>query len=306
VGYSRPSFGRNDFYVKTISRLTDDFDRLVVELYKLKAGVEKGDQYVSNALEVSGLQMNWSRGQQSVKILFLIGNGNVDTGSSDYRSVADEIRESGISLVPVYCLRQRRLNDELGWELIGRVSGIPYETIWATRRDPFVVAGQGTEQLMELHRELNRLVVPTGKEGQRAYEEMKSCDNRAMMYLPHNYEDRLYHRISPGYLKQMTSWDMVSDERIGRGNLPEMDEKTLVADSIRIMDGNSLVSMLEKSRAERIRVLARIREKLPLQRQAGVNGILLGDGLVTEHVLERVVLKQIVRQCGLKGLVPAR
>ncbi len=306
VGYSRPSFGKNDFYVKTLSKLTDDFDELAFELNKLKTSIEKGDQFVSNALEVAGMQMNWTKEKQAVRLLFLVGNGNVDTGSSDYRTVTDEIRESGIQLVPVYCLRQRELSDEAGWEQIGRISGNSYEQIWITKRDPFITAGQGTDQLKKLHYELDKLALPVGKEGQREYDEMKSCDDHSLGYLPHNYEDRLYYRISKKYLDGMAPWDLVSDTTITTARLSVMEDIELAADSINGMSGSRLAVLLEKMRTDRRKVISQMRQTLPVRRQSMINGMLLGNGLITDHVLERIVLFHIVKQCQAAGITPVR
>lgn len=42
VGFSRPSFGKDNAYVRVLSRLTHDFDSLAYELYKLNHPLKKG------------------------------------------------------------------------------------------------------------------------------------------------------------------------------------------------------------------------------------------------------------------------
>lgn len=196
VGFSRPSFGKSSAYVKVLSRLTDDFDQMAADLWKLKPEVEKGDQFVSNALEKAGFEMNWSKSKDAVKIMFLIGNGNVNTGSSDYRSVVTSITNKGIHLVPVYCMRTKQTRETDGWQQIGRMTGYFYEPVWITKNEPLIKPVPATEKLISLAKELNKQVVPYTKIGVEKFNNITTCDQKALLLSPVAFENRFYYRIS--------------------------------------------------------------------------------------------------------------
>ena len=84
VGFSRPSFGKNNAYVKMLSDLTDDLDHVAAELYKLKPCIEKGDQIVSAALNTAIADASWSKDEQATKLIFVVGNGMVTANGYEY------------------------------------------------------------------------------------------------------------------------------------------------------------------------------------------------------------------------------
>src|SRR6476620_9787998 len=49
VGFARPSYGKENYYVKVISDLTHDIEGLTHELLKMRTQIEKGDQFVGPA-----------------------------------------------------------------------------------------------------------------------------------------------------------------------------------------------------------------------------------------------------------------
>ena len=60
IGFSRPSFGKENSYVKILAPLTPNFDLVEMELYKLRPSIEKGDQIVSEAIRTAVNGMSWS------------------------------------------------------------------------------------------------------------------------------------------------------------------------------------------------------------------------------------------------------
>ena len=67
VGFSRPSFGKNNYYIKTLVDLTSDFDLVANSIYNIKPSVERGDHFVGAAISHSVNQLNWSNEDPSSK-----------------------------------------------------------------------------------------------------------------------------------------------------------------------------------------------------------------------------------------------
>lgn len=292
VGFSRPSFGKSSAYVKVLSRLTDDFDQMAADLWKLKPEVEKGDQFVSNALEKAGFEMNWSKSKDAVKIMFLIGNGNVNTGSSDYRSVVTSITNKGIHLVPVYCMRTKQTRETDGWQQIGRMTGYFYEPVWITKNEPLIKPVPATEKLISLAKELNKQVVPYTKIGVEKFNNITTCDQKALLLSPVAFENRFYYRISNDLFQNVSKWDLVDAGYKDASDLLKAD-LSLVTDSLRRANLDDLFYKLQYKRENRNRIISEIKKLLPQSRQEYINELVSRETFDQDQNIERVLLKNI-------------
>ncbi len=124
VGYARPSFGHQNFYVKILSNLTSDFDRLGYTLYRMKVQIEKGDQFVPNALHETLTRMNWSKNPMVQKVVYLIGNGNAYTGPLNLINICEDFRRKKIVINSIYVLSalENPLNEQ-GYQTIAEITG---------------------------------------------------------------------------------------------------------------------------------------------------------------------------------------
>src|SRR6185436_5119600 len=102
VGYGRPSFGSGDGFVKVLAELSNEFDRSSYDLFQLKAMIEKGDQFVPNALFETFRKLKWSNDPAAEKMVFLIGNGSVYTGSINLADLCEEYKKNNISINTVF------------------------------------------------------------------------------------------------------------------------------------------------------------------------------------------------------------
>ena len=83
VAYSRFSYGKSTGYSKLIKDLGTDFEPLSNILYKIPSRIEKGDQYVGAALSTCLKKISWSKDPNAIKIIFLVGNGDVTLGAEN-------------------------------------------------------------------------------------------------------------------------------------------------------------------------------------------------------------------------------
>ena len=69
IVYGRPSFGKERNYVKMLSDFTQNFDIVQYQLIQLKTSIEKGNQFVGDALQVAIRDLNWSSGDKAIKFI---------------------------------------------------------------------------------------------------------------------------------------------------------------------------------------------------------------------------------------------
>lgn len=301
VGFSRPSFGKSSAYVKVLSNLTTDYDRMVADLWKLKPEVEKGDQFVSNALTITGSGLNWSKSPKTIKIIFLIGNGNVDTGSSDYRTVVNELKDDGFILIPVYCLQTRKSKEIAGWQQIGLLTENVFQSIYVDRRIPLAPPIEEQGVLKDLIMQLDKQLVPYSKEGQVEHSRTLACDTK-ILNVPAALESRMYYRISERFLTQTRRWDLVASDIKNPDDLLNYDTSFL-NDSLKKLNTNQLFENIQQKRIHRESTVIKIKKLLPQIRQEYFNELVSRQEFETEFILEKVLLKSISDICSQRGIV---
>ncbi|MFM9007405.1 MAG: vWA domain-containing protein [Bacteroidota bacterium] len=124
VGFSRPSFGKENGYVRVLAPISSDLDKAMLELMRLKPYVEKGDQYVSTALKACIQTLAWTDDPLADRMVFLIGNGMVSADGYDFTRYSDIARNRGIRVHSLYARRQHGFFKEYpGWKRIAGISG---------------------------------------------------------------------------------------------------------------------------------------------------------------------------------------
>jgi hypothetical protein len=142
VGFSRPSFRRETGYVKVLKDLTTDMEAVGKELFELKTSVEKGDQMVGHALTACGKNISWSEDSSVVKILYVVGNGMVNEGGTDFRKAAQELQAGGIIVNTLYCNTKTMSNLEVsGWKEIAEI-GKGYFSSFSVRSNYYTTVGR--------------------------------------------------------------------------------------------------------------------------------------------------------------------
>ncbi|MCE2847273.1 MAG: VWA domain-containing protein [Sphingobacteriales bacterium] len=124
VGFSRPSFGKENGYVRVLAPISNDLDKAMLELMRLKPYVEKGDQYVSTALKACIQSLEWTDDPLADRMVFLIGNGMVSADGYDFTRYSDMARVRDIRVHSLYARRQHGFFKEYpGWKRIAGISG---------------------------------------------------------------------------------------------------------------------------------------------------------------------------------------
>lgn len=124
VGFSRPSFGKENGYVRVLAPISSDLDKAMIELMRLKPYVEKGDQYVSTALKACIQSLEWTDDPLADRMVFLIGNGMVSADGYDFTRYSDMARVRDIRVHSLYARRQHGFFKEYpGWKRIAGISG---------------------------------------------------------------------------------------------------------------------------------------------------------------------------------------
>ncbi len=260
VGFSRPSFGKANSYVKVLCEFTDDYDKISYSLGQLKPSVEKGDQYVGAALEAA-YKMNWTDDPAALRVICLMGNGSVSTGGFIWRNTCENLLKKNIVVNSIYCFQQRIVNKEIaGWKSIADLTGGDFSTC----RIGSASAGKARVELKTLtglNNRFNKTYIYAGSEGKLRMESLLDADLASMQHGGNYFYSRLLYKISEHYQSGQSGWDLVNFVKSSGLNFSSLD-RTFFPDSIKNMEDPTLSKVVLAKKDERARVISEIRSCL--------------------------------------------
>ena len=259
VTYARFSYGKQNGYSRVIKDLSTDFEKLSALLFKIPSRIEKGDQYVGAALNTCLKKISWSKSPDAVKMIFLVGNGDVTTGGQDIDLVMDKIVAQNIIVNTVYCTVPGEKKAIRGWQKIaekghGKISTISIRNRYFDRLNGFDLT-----RFRALNRKFNTTYLPYGPEGKLRLKRVQDEDNHVYITNTEGYRFRSLYKISDDYQKKNSSWDLVDLYYKNPVDFMKVDRKTM-NDSCRKMTNEQLKSYIIYKKYERRKLSAMIAE----------------------------------------------
>lgn len=301
VAFSRPSFGAKNGYVKVLQKLTNDFDQLSFELYKLKPTVEKGDQLVGEAIRVSVKQMNWSDDKDALKVIFLVGNGMVNAGVDNYRESCELASERKIVIHSLYCRTRNNAEKELpGWREIARLTGGEQYDIRIHKRTPLVLTSTNIPEFRELAGQLTGTYLYYGENGLERYKMMASIDKNALLANEMTFESRLFYKISDRYQFHQQNWDLIDHLKMTNSALEDIN-MTFLPDSLKFTTPANVRNVALQLKDKRSKTIMDLRRHIPYDRQITINKRLEDRDIDKSDIFERVVINTLNRMAAEKG-----
>lgn len=297
VGYSRPSFGKSSGYCKIISPLTNNFEQLSFDLFSLKPYIEKGDQFVGAALQLSVKGMNWSRDNDAIKMVFLIGNGTVSLGSVNFRTSCEEAQQKGITIYPVYCTKADKSKELTGWLEIARLTGAEMKEISIHDRLPLQPVCTNLTALKEANIRLMKTYIYYGETGYARLKIAKEADNYAFRNGNLSFESRIFYKLH--FHVDSKDWDLVDYVKT-KGELPEFDHNSL-ADTMKMIPDDNLIRVVTKANEQRNGILSEMNQLIPADRRQRLKKQLEEKKIEKSDALEFVVIEAYLKNLSGQG-----
>lgn len=261
VGFSRPSYGKNSGYVKVIRDLGTEFETLSSVLYKIPSRIEKGDQYVGAALNACLKKISWSKDPNALKVIFLVGNGDVTRGPEDYQRAIEKLNAQQVIINTIYCTAPGERKAMRGWQRIAEWSGGKCETISIRNRYFDNLNGFNLQRFRGINRKFNQTYLPYGPNGFKRVKMMQDEDNHVYITNTEGYRFRSMYKISDDYQGRNHEWDLV--DLYYKNPVAYMDvERKTMNDSCRKMDNWELKSYIIYKKYERKKLSAMIADMI--------------------------------------------
>ena len=212
ITYGRPSFGRNNNYVKIAHNFTQDFDLIQYDLIQLRTSVERGNQYVGDALLTAIRDLQWSEDNSTIKLIYLIGNGMTNTNMAiNNEKVAEEAVEKNIKVNAFYVTNGSKFLKELiGWKSIAENTNGIYADAGINRKQPVPQLVINYEELNRINNDYNSSFITFNETSAERLEMNNAIDKYHKNVGGYSFEDRVFYKTTKYYENSTSSWDLIS------------------------------------------------------------------------------------------------
>lgn len=301
IGFSRFSFSDGSGYVKVISGLTDDYDQLSADLFEIKPNVENGIQFVGAALGTSLQDMEWTERPNAMKLVYIMGNGEVTLGNYDYHKLCEEAKKKGIVVNTVYCVKtltQLREKEMPGWQKIAELTGGDCYEVNVIKRVPLIQSNGDMKLLASLNDSLNKTYIPYGKNGIDRLKRMLETDENAGKVYENYLCSRIKYKLSDHYASKQLSWDVVTykqtypDSKLAAIKTSANSNQGL---------GNDLEETVNINLEKRLQIIESLKLTLPIGNEEKMHSEAGRDNFEIGNMLDRVLISSFYKQAILAG-----
>jgi hypothetical protein len=99
--YGNDGLSSQEGYVRLVTSLTTDLDKISEELFKLKTN--GGSEYCGTVISEAVKDLKWTKSNDDYKVIFIAGNEPFTQGSVDYKTACKKAISKGIIINTIYC-----------------------------------------------------------------------------------------------------------------------------------------------------------------------------------------------------------
>jgi hypothetical protein len=208
VCMGRPSFRKENNYIKVISDLTKDIDAAAFPFFEIKDVTAPGNYHLGYALEVAINEMSWSNDPKALKVIFAIGNGRAFSGPGCAKPIK-QANELGIIIHSLYFMAYDNKVEQQEWRDLATACGGKYNPIELKEPPIHFEKPYDNDLLLEACRMINTTYTPYGPEGVKRLDMQQSLDEDAELQGENAFEARTFFKATELYQGHNDSWDLV-------------------------------------------------------------------------------------------------
>ena len=289
LSYGSSRNPRESGWIRIDRALTDDLDAVSQSLFELQTG--GSEEYVARVVRVALDQLDWSEGDQAVRLIFVMGNEEADQDQViEAEDLAIDAGRREITVHPIFVGGGGGRNFQT-WRSLSETLGVQVSTLKPGDR-PEGPASPFDRELASSGQELSATYVPYGENGAEAAENQKLQDENVEALGVSVAASRAITKAGPLYQGGWDLVDAVDSGRVFLEDVPEEDLPTIMQAMTLVEREDYLFRLAHRRRElrERIQALGEQREQhIESSRASGVRTE--GDNLrrlVRRTVQERV------------------
>jgi hypothetical protein len=293
VCMGRPSFKKENNYVKLISDLTDDIDAAAYPFFQIKDVTAPGNYFMGHALDVAINEVSWSEDPNAIKLLYLVGNGKPSAGPG-YRKAVETAKEKGIVINSLYFLTYNNRKEQIEWKTIAEETNGEFFLIGL--KEPAIVIEKPYDgaMLREANHMINTTYVYYGQDGLDRYEMQAELDEEAELQGENQVEARTFFKATKLYQGKNHTWDLIDLGSSGKGvplkqNRKFMDERYAEMSTSEFTQRLTELSFERKEYISIIKMLSTQREEFLREKREKMKNYRFGKtffGVVNKTITE--------------------
>lgn len=253
--YGKSSLSPDSGYIRQLVPLTNDLDKISEELFALKT--QGGKEYCGQVISTATKDLDWSKSNQDLKLIFIAGNEPFSQGTVDYKKACSDAIAQGITVNTIFCGPEQQ-GIQTGWQqgallADGSFLSIDQNQKVATIKTPF------DKKLTELSSQVNKTYLAFGAEKAR-----RKLANRQVA------QDKLAKKAAPAAAAERAAfkgtkqyraggWDLVDALADGKVKLKDIQDEQL-PEKLKKMSLKERDAYVKKKKAEREKIQKEIRK----------------------------------------------
>jgi von Willebrand factor type A domain len=245
-----------DDYVTKTFELTTDIQGLYGDLLQLRArGGGDWPESVNEALYVGVTKMNWSRGRDSTRIVFLVGDAPPHMDYAQDMKYPEVMRLARARDITVNTVQAGSARDtERVWRTIAQMGSGEYMAIPQDGGKIVIIETPYDSEIIELQGRINRTVVPYGNMRRQGLirDRLQQYSSAAPSVASDMAGYMAKRAARPGQVAEAVTGagDLVGDVASGRQSLSSLPESEL-PDELRRMSASERQAHIERQMGER-------------------------------------------------------
>ena len=275
------------------SNLTNDLDDVYGKLMALSTA--GGEEFVGRALHEAIDKMDWSRGADALKIIFVAGNESADQAASEYdfRTAALWARGDGIFINALYAgNRDQGIVEH--WPEVAREGRGSFAAI-DPEKSTIQIPTPQDEPLLALNRSLNGTYLPYGPDGANGLANQVAQDSNASRLGVESCSSRIVAKGSALYTN--AAWDLVDATSKQVIDVATMHQDDL-PEEMSSMSAEQREAYVEEKRVARETIQDEIQE-LSVARESYIKNVIAKERLA--RGLDAAMKNALVKQAVAKG-----
>jgi hypothetical protein len=289
--YGNDGLSPTEGFVRLVTPLTNDLDKISEELFKLKTN--GGSEYCGTVISEAIKDLKWTKGSDDYKVIFIAGNEPFNQGDKDYKEACKSAISKGIIINTIYCgSYDEGLNSfwKDGADLAdGKYINIDSDQQIVHIETPF------DDELVQLGQKINETYIAFGYEGNELKQRQKEQDDNASSLSPSVMVERSVTKGSGQY--NNSTWDLVDAKKDGSLDLTKIPKDQLPKE-MQSMTLDEQKKYIDDKAKEREKYQSRINE-LDKQRRDYIAKKVSENK--EENTLDAAMLKMIREQASKKN-----
>ena len=253
--FGRESNSKRNGYVKQLSNFTTNLDYLSSVLFNVTTN--GGDEFCTQAIYNSLVELNWDNNPNSYKVIFIAGNENFLQGPNLLRKACVLAKQKSVIINTIFCGDQREGIRE-NWRLMEACGGGSYTFIDQNEKYQEIQTPYD-EELITLNEQLNQTYVYYGNKGQAYANVQKEVDDKNIQMSRSVYVKRIEAKGNRSLYKN-EEWDLV-DKMEKDPSIIQKINKNQLADSLQKKTTAQLEQSIKLKAKQRAAIQQKIGEK---------------------------------------------